>query len=244
MESNRQEAPPHPPARTRSVMGDVRAFFLHPPEIPTLLEFSSRHAAESYARLMMQRIGMDFGEYSVLNVHGIGIEAPARYVFEDFLDWSGDSACWPNHVATVQRIDDDIERIHIRPFGFNRPETRHRTGRWTAPILFDLTALRIQRTPGEADPDNGRYLLYACSGGYPIGLFVIYVRSSIAARGETARSQIFMAVGFDFYGKKGWPILWPVHRVWEGVHNRVTANVLNRFKQLSEWRFGQLRAGL
>jgi hypothetical protein len=74
------------------------------------------------------------------------------------------------------------------------------------------------------------------------------VRSSIAARDETALSQVFLAVGFDFWGLRGWPVighaLRPVHRVWEGVHNRVTANVLNRFKQLCEWRFERLQAGL
>ena len=234
--------PTSPPPRTRSVLGDVSSFFLARPGVSTLLRLPSRRSAENYARLMMQRIGADFGEYSVLNVHGIGIEAPVRHVFEELLGWSGDSAYWPNHVATVDRIDDRIEKIRIRPFGLG---SKHEPGEQPRgiPPLFDLSALSIQHTPGEADPDNGRYLLYTCSGGYPIGLFVIYVRSSIQARGETARCQMFMAVGFDFYGKR-WPVFWPVHRVWEGIHNRVTANVLNRFKRLCEWRFAQLQAGL
>lgn len=232
-----------PPTRTRSLAGDVQAFLLHRPTSSTLLRFPSRQAAEEYSRLMAQRIGADFGDYSVLNVHGIGVEAPARHVFEELLSWSGDSSCWPNHIATARRIAGGVERIRITPFGLDRKGRVRRDRSWLPP-LFDLTALRIQRTPGEADPDNARYLLYACSGGYPIGLFVIYVRSSIAERGETALSQVFMAVGFDFYGKRGWPALVPVHRVWEGVHDRVTANVLNRFKQLCEWRFERLQDGL
>ena len=80
-------------------------------------------------------------------------------------------------------------------------------------------------------------MLYSCKGGYPIGIFVYFVRSSIAAQGEKDMSQVFLGVSFDFYGKKNWPLFRLVHRVWQSVHNRVTANVLHRFKQLCEWRF-------
>jgi hypothetical protein len=46
-----------------------------------------------------------------------------------------------------------------------------------------------------------------------------------------------MAVGFNFYGKKNWPDAHIVNTAWESIHNRVTANILNRFKQLCEFRF-------
>jgi hypothetical protein len=70
----------------------------------------------------------------------------------------------------------------------------------------------------------------------------MYVRSSIADMGESAQSQLIFAVGFNFYGKENWQ----KHRrliskIWEVVHNRVTANVLNRIKQLCEWRIDSMQ---
>ena len=50
-------------------------------------------------------------------------------------------------------------------------------------------------------------------------------------------SQLFILVSFNFYGKKVLSRLSLVNRIWEGVHNRVTANVANRFKILMEWKF-------
>lgn len=45
--------------------------------------------------------------------------------------------------------------------------------------LFNLDALKFQHLPGPSD-DNARFLLFESSGGYPIGIFTMYVRSSIA----------------------------------------------------------------
>ena len=108
--------------------------------------------------------------------------------------------------------------------------------------LFLLNAIEIKKVPDTYDFDNARYLLYECSGGYPIGIYIMYVRSSIPAMGEVAQSQLIFAVGFNFYGKEDW------HRrrklvniIWESVHNRVTANVLNRIKQLGEWRIDTIQ---
>jgi len=72
---------------------------------------------------------------------------------------------------------------------------------------------------------------------------MMYVRSSIADMGEKEQAQLFFSVGFNFYGKEyhsNWSF---VNRIWEAVHNRVTANVLNRIKQLSEWRIEKIEAG-
>ena len=98
-----------------------------------------------------------------------------------------------------------------------------------------MNSIRIKKTPDAFDFDNARYLLFRSSGGYPIGIFTMYVRSSIAELGETAHSQLIFAVSFNFYGKEK-EASKLVNRMWEGVHNRVTTNVLNRIKQLSEWR--------
>lgn len=106
--------------------------------------------------------------------------------------------------------------------------------------LFYLNSIRIKHVPDAFDFDNARYLLYRCSGGYPIGIFSMYVRSSIAEMGETAQSQLLFAVSFNFYGKEKQANKL-VNRLWEGIHNRVTENVLNRVKQLSEWRIDKMQ---
>lgn len=184
----------------------------------------------------MQRIGIDSNQYSVLNIHKIGIDAPVSYVFKELLNWDGDSTCWPNHLAKVDRIDDNLGNIRILPLGINRL-----LGVKMTP-LFLLKALRIKQVPDAFDFDNARYLLYECSGGYPIGIYTMYVRSSIAEMGETAQSQLILAVGFNFYGKKDWQNKRRlINAIWESVHNRVTSNVLGRLKQLCEWRIESIQ---
>ena len=34
-----------------------------------------------------------------------------------------------------------------------------------------------------------------------------------------------------------------INKIWEKIHSRVTRNVLNRFKQLCEWRFQRIQDG-
>ena len=98
---------------------------------------------------------------------------------------------------------------------------------WTDEKVSDETLYRIL--------DNARFALYECSGGYPIGVYFQYVRSPIESQGEVERAQLIFAVSFDFYGKQKWPSF--VAKLWEAIHNRVTANVLNRFKRLCEAEF-------
>jgi hypothetical protein len=231
-----------PPAISRSALRDVRAFFLTRPAIPTLITFASQDERAKFSQRIMQRIGIDPIRYSVLNLHKIGIESPVIHVFDELMGWDGDSSCWPNHIASVEQVDGRLEQVRIRPLGLNSFPVNNRKW-WKVPPLFHLKAIRIQSVPSINDPDNARYLLYACSGGYPIGIFVIYVRSSIANEQEVEQTQIFLGVGFDFYGKEQWSLFDPVNWLWEGIHNRVTANVLNRFKQLCEWRHGRAQTG-
>ena len=222
------------PGRTGGVVGDLRAFLLRPPAIPTLIEFSSEEDRRDYSDRIIQRLDIDVSAYSVLNLHQIGIEAPVGFVFEELMRWDETSSFWPNHLATVERINGGIEHIRIHPLGLSNPKPG---GRRVVSPLFDMKAMRIQEVPGEADVDNARYLLYACRGGYPIGISAFYVRSAIAAQGETERAQLFQGVGFDFYGKKRGALFHPINWFWEKIHNRVNANVLNRFKQLCESTF-------
>jgi|GEM_PF-18728 len=229
--------PSEPPKKPRGVLGDVLSFVLRAPRIPTRIDFSSIAEREDYSKRVLQRLGRDVSAYSVLNLHRIGVEAPGRYVFEELLNWDGDSTTWPNELATIERVGEGLEHVQVHLFG--RSWLRHLLP--SREPLFELKLLRMQAVPGDTDPDNSRYLLFNCEGGYPIGIFALYVRSSIPEQGEHETTQVFLGVGFDFYGKERWPLFHPVNRVWETVHDRVTRNQLNRFKQLCEWRFAQTR---
>lgn len=233
-----------PPSRSRGFLTDVSYFLLHRPEQPTLIKFETAEERDYYNLRVMQRTGIDPNHYSVLNIHKIGVEAPVSYVFNELLQWNGDSTCWPNHIARVDRIDNDLKRIQIHPFGWKKYPFRFMKSFFGFKLipLFLLNAIQIKKVPDPFDFDNARYLLYKCSGGYPIGIYTMYVRSSIPAMGETAQAQLIFAVGFNFYGKEDWQRhrKW-VSKVWESIHNRVTANVMNRIKQLSEWRIDTIQ---
>ncbi|MEN8230507.1 MAG: hypothetical protein ABFS38_20265 [Bacteroidota bacterium] len=233
-----------PPSRSNSFVTDVLYFLLHKPKKATLIKFDTAEERDNYNQRVMQRTGIDADRYSVLNIHKIGVEAPVSYVFNELLQWNGDSTCWPNHIAKVDRIENDLKRIRIQPFGWKKYPFRFMKSFFGLKLipLFLLNAIQIKRVPDAYDFDNARYLLYECSGGYPIGIYIMYVRSSIAAMGETAQSQLIFAVGFNFYGKEDWQKRRKlVNIIWESVHNRVTTNVLNRIKQLGEWRIDKIQ---
>lgn len=244
-----QAAPMAPAAMRRSgLFSDLGTYFLSRPAIPTRIEFPSQHEREDYSQRILQRIGVNVSGYTVLNIHRIGVEAAVTYVFDELSAWEGRPRCWPNWIATLDpdhggsaghgetpspgssmdlpdhldvRLFGGLQRVHRvmrRLFG-------PRCGR-----LFRLTLRQIQSAPDPANFDNARYLVFDCRGGYPIGIMAVYVRSPIAGLGEREQSQVFMAVGFNFYGRRNWPRLGIVKRAWEAIHNRVTANVLNEFK--------------
>jgi len=228
-----------PPTRSRGLLTDMLYFLLHKPEKATLIKYKSDEERDNYNQRMMQRTGINPDRFSILNIHKIGVNAPVSYIFNELLEWNGDSTCWPNHIARVERIDNDIKRIRINPFGWKKYPFGFKKSFFGFKMipLFLLNARKIKEFPDEFDFDNARYLLYDCSGGYPIGVYGMYVRSSIADMGEVAQSQLIFVVGFNFYGKEDWQKRRKlVNILWELVHNRVTANVLNRVKQLGEWR--------
>ncbi len=233
-----------PPERSHGILSDIRFFFFNRPDIPTLIEFSCEAEREDYSHRIMQRIGIDVTKYSVLNIHRIGIHVPVRYVFEELLHWDGDSTCWPNHIAAVDRLGGRLGHIQIFLLGQKKYPLGFKNGLFGLKYipLFSLDALKFQYQPGPSD-DNARYLLYDSSGGYPIGIFTMYVRSAIPKRGEIEQSQLFLAVGFNFYGKEQRSNVNIVNKIWEKIHNRVSTNVLNRFKQLCEWRFQRIQDG-
>ena len=219
------------PKRSTNVFTDISQYLLKKPPVKTQLELNSPDARFDLGKSILQRTGIDVENYKMLNLHRIGIEAPASYVFDELMKWNGDSICWPNHIARVNLQNDKLEQIKIFLFGISKRI-------WGISFfhLFDLSAIRIQRVPAHSDFDNARYLLYECRGGYPIGVFSMYVRSSIPDRGEKEMSQLFMMVSFNFYGKAGTRIN-IFNRIWEKIHNRVSSNVVYRLKQLCEWKF-------
>jgi len=235
--------PKQPPRRSKGLFSDIRYFFLSNPRPKTLVKFKEEGVREEYTERILQRTGIGVDKYRMLNIHKIGVEAPASYLFEELLRWNGDSNCWPNNIAKLKLIDDKLDKISVSLFGLSRynSNTGIKKDRFHFLQLFNLDAIKIQQIPDPSDNDNARFLLYKCSGGYPIGVFSMYVRSSIPSLGETEMSQLFILVGFNFYGKESFSKVTVLNKTWEAIHNRVTTNVAHRLKQLSEWRFEQIQ---
>jgi len=234
-----------PPNRSNHIFSDIRYFLLHKPEVSTLIRFNTTLERENYMYRILQRLGVEVDSYRVLNIHKIGINAPVKYIFEELLKWDGDSSCWPNHIAKVVSRNNSLEKLSIFLFGWTRFPSWIKNGflgRSFIP-LFKLNAITIKKIPDPLGYDNARYLLYKSRGGYPIGVFSMYVRSSIAVQEEIEQSQLFLVVGFNFYGKEKWSNRNFINRMWEAIHDRVTLNVMHRFKQLCEWRFEKFRSG-
>jgi hypothetical protein len=231
--------------KSRTIRSDLWDFVVHTPENSTLVDSRSPEGRENYSRRMMQRLDISIDAYAILNIHRIAIRAPVTFVFDELRQWDGASSWWPNRLATLQRVDGRLE--HIRVFFLGR--TRHPLGLefrllgFNVIPLFELHASRIREVPGPLDCDNARYLLFDCRGGYPAGILAGYVRSPIADQQEVQQTQFFFAVGFNFNGKEHWRESHIVNRIWEKIHNRVTANVLNRFKQDCEARFEKILTG-
>ena len=237
-------APPSPKP-SRGLFSDIWYFVAKKPRIPTLIEFATEEQRRDYSLRMMQRLGIDVSKYAILNVHSIGIDAPTSFVFQELLSWDGNSICWPNHIAQVERMSGQLEHIQIYLLGKKKSVFGLKSGFLGLKFipLFELDAIKFQSVPESSDFDNARYLLYDCGGGYPIGIFTMYVRSWISDRGEMEQAQLFLGVGFDFYGRKDWPKRHLVGTVWETIHNRVTANILNRFKEMCEAKFYTFKEG-
>jgi uncharacterized protein YbjT (DUF2867 family) len=232
-----------PPKRSKNLWSDIKQFLIHKPKISTWVQLKGKKEKASAATDLLHRLGIDVGKYKVLNLHKIGVNAPSHYIFDELLNWNSTSSCWPNHIAKVSRSDNKLEHLKIHLFGW----TKYPFNLKKAPLglnyipLFELNALHFQHTPDSSLPDSARYLLYETSGGYPIGFFTLYTRSSIEEYGEKEMSQLYLMVGFNFFGKQVLRNWTPLNRLWEAIHNRVTSNVISRIKQLSEWRFEKMK---
>jgi len=229
------------PIRSRNIFTDIWYFLLFKPKPPTLQAFRNEDDRENYNKRILQRLGIKPDDFTVLNIHRIGVNAPPSYMFNELLKWNGESTCWPNHLAKVDRVGNRLENIRVLLFG----RSRWPFG-WTSIFgirlvpLFLMNSIRFKKVPDSYDFDNARYLLYECSGGYPIGFFSMYVRSSIADLGEKEPTQLFLIVGFNFYGKKNKALSGLINIPWQSIHNRATSNVLYRLKLLCEWRLSKI----
>lgn len=221
------------------ILADIRDYLIHRPAVPTRVEFTSRSEREDYSSRIMQRLDISVEGYAILNIHRIGVGAPVTFVFEQLQTWSATAPWWPNSIAKLESRDRSLKRLRVYFLG----RKRHLFG-LKFPFfglnvipLFKMNVMTVRAVPEPLDVDNARYMLYRCSGGYPVGIVVVYVRSPIAGQRETDQTQVFFAVGFNFYGKENWPENHLINTIWETIHNRVTANVLHRFKDECETRF-------
>jgi hypothetical protein len=201
-----------------------------------LIDASSEAGRGKYTRRIHDRLRVEVSNYAVLNIHRIGIDAPAERVFEEILDWKVAARCWPGHLATLERAAHSPEHVDVFLLGRRKklPGIKLDLFGLNVVPLFTMNLVKLQREPGTSALENARYMLYECSGGYPVGAFCVYVRPPIPHEGEIEQTQVFMAVWFNFYGRKDHARV--VNKVWELIHNRVTGNVLNRVKQLCETR--------
>ena len=223
-----------------SLLCDLRFFFLTKPKIKTLVGYKSAKEKEIFSYRVLQRIGVPVDEYSVLNIHKIGIDVPVKYVFEELIQWDGHSNFWPNKLARVKRINGSLEKVLIYLLGVEKISFGKLLGNGIKiKPLFNMSALKFQYTTPTSDTDNARYLVYKCSGGYPIGIFSLYVRSSITEQNEKESAQLFSLVAFNFYGRKNWFYSGLINPIWKKIHNRATNNILNRMKTGFEKKFNE-----
>jgi len=216
-------------AHTQGLWADITGYVLRRPARPTRVPIVTVALREDYEDRILQRLGIRVHDYSVLNVNRIGIDAPTTFVWDAVANWRPDEGYWPNTLARAEFSSSLPRSVQVRLFG--------------AIPMFQLDMLRYQDTPGLTEVDNARYLIHRCSGGYPMGVFSIYVRSRIEAEDEAEPTQLFFVISFDFFGRKNWLGTKLVRPFWEEIHNRVTGHTLNRFKAHCESGFAAVRTG-
>jgi hypothetical protein len=215
--------------RTQGLWADLTGYVLRRPARPTRVPLPTVARRGDYDDRILQRLGIRVHDYSVLNIHRVGIEAPTALVWETVTRWRPDGGYWPNTLARAEFARHLPRHVEILLLG-HIP-------------LFQLDFLRWQTTPGPTDVDNARYLIYRCRGGYPMGVLSIYVRSRIEAEDEVEPTQLFFVVSFDFFGRKNWLNARLARPLWEAIHNRVTGHSLIRFKAHCEAGFAAVQTG-
>jgi hypothetical protein len=232
------------PPSSESLLADLYHFIFKPPEFDTFIKFENPAEQKDYCQRILHRLNVRVNDYTVLNIHKIGINAPGKFVFEELLTWDNTSIYWPNSLARIKLIDGTLDKVQIYLFGIEKifAVKQLNLNGVHLPQLFRLEKRRFNFTPHTSDFDNARSLLYDCGGGYPIGIFSLYVRSSINEENEKEMSQLFFVVAFDFFGLKKHRNMRLIKSIWQKIHNRVSANVLNRIKLICETKFNSISA--
>ena len=118
------------PDKSRGILSDLSNYFFNRPEIQTLVDFPTIRERVDYSKRILQRLAIDVDQYSVLNIHRIGIDAPVKYVFEEFFSEDMEARCWPDHFATQRRPREGVEEIQVVLCGVpvhDEPENTRRT---------------------------------------------------------------------------------------------------------------------
>jgi hypothetical protein len=231
------------PPLSKDLFADLYHFLLNPPKFKTYLKFKNPTDQKYYGLRLLHRSNVMVHEYKVINIHKIGINAPGKNIFEELLKWDENSLYWPNNLARIKRIEGTLDRIQIYLFGLEKilGIKPLKINGFRLPQLFRLEKRQINFIPKTTDLENECSLLYDCAGGYPIGIFSLYVRSSKKEHHEEEMSQLFFTVAFDFFGLKKDRHSIFFKSFWEKIHNRVTANVLNRIKLICESKFDSIK---
>jgi len=226
-----------PYKKSNGILSDIRYFFIEKPEKDTFIKFHSEGDRHHYNQLIFERTKIDIGKFKMLNIHQIAIDVPIDFLYSELMNWNSDSCWWPNHIAKVHVLDDKLSRINVFLFGkinFSFKK-QNKSPEFHLLRLFNFKLIQNERSA--SDINNAHYLLYECSGGYPIGVFSLFVRDSISENNESCKSQLFMMVSFNFYGIKSLSKIKMITKTWESIHNRVTSNSLNRIKNYCEMNF-------
>ncbi|HEY9115318.1 MAG TPA: hypothetical protein VIN10_11520 [Bacteroidales bacterium] len=224
--------------KSNSILSDIRYFFIQKSEIDTLVKFQPENGRQQYNQLIFDRIGLEVDKFKMLNIHQIAIDVPVDFLFGELMKWNSDSCWWPNHIAKVHALDDRLSRINVFLFGkinFSFKKQK-KSPEFHLLRLFNFKLIKKENN-SSPENKNAHYLLYECSGGYPIGVFSLFMRDSIPENNETCKSQLFMMVSFNFYGIKSLSRIKMITKTWEAIHNRVTSNSLNRIKNYCEMNF-------
>ncbi len=159
---------------------DFSEYIFRRPARQTLICFKTSAEREDLSQRILQRIDVGVEEYSVLNLHKIGINVPGRFVFDELMTWNDDSPYWPNRLARVKRISENLDQVDIYFMGLQRLFNFRFLGASgiDLPPLFQLTKLssnmhprpRIWITP---DPscipaaEDIRLVFFPCMSGHP-----------------------------------------------------------------------------
>lgn len=187
------------PPQSESVLSDIARFLLRRPQHEALIRFDTPAKRKEFSQRVTQRLDISIEPYAARNIHKTGIDGPGGYSFEELLGWNRDSVFRSNRLACVTHLEGTRDHVRIHVFGLEKLFAfgKDGSGGIRLPALFGMDKVRVNRTPQTADVDNARSRFYECTGGYPIGKFLMYARSSIAEQQDEDAGQFSFMVAFN-----------------------------------------------